>query len=191
MNCGVCGGEVRGYSGVLYGRPIKDWKHRTVPPGTQPHRPVLGTPVDQATLDRLHRPEAPAEVDADLADRPPLVRARLATAEEAESSMSCQQILRLLDTYRWKLLEGGPWYFRAADDVQYLILKARRRDLGVIVSWRHRPRKGAWELECAYRVAQGLTGQVGSEQLKQWISARDERCPDCGRSSVVHGEECP
>lgn len=189
MNCGVCGGEVRGYSGILHGRPIKDWKHRSVPPGTQPHRPVLGTPVDQATLDRIHRPPTEEDSAPEPVDLAPRVRARLATAEEAESSQSCQQIMRLAETYRWQI--EGPWYFQGADAVEYLVLRLRRRDLGAVVSWRRRPRKGAWEMEFAYRVGQGLTGQVGSEQLKLWITARGERCPDCGRSSVVHGEECP
>lgn len=49
MICGVCGGGVRGYSGTLHGRPIKDWKHTSAPPGTAPHRPVLGRPVDIET----------------------------------------------------------------------------------------------------------------------------------------------
>lgn len=192
MNCGLCGGGVRLYSGTLYGRLIKDWKHTSVRPGTKPHRPVLGTPVDRETLDRIHRrpaaEKAPVLVESPVP--PPLVPPRPATAEELEESQSAMQLLRLLDTFRWRLVEP-PMYFQTAAGVEHLVIKGRRRDLGVLATWRRRPEK-KWELEFGMRLAPGLTSQVGSEQLKKWVTQRDERCPDCGRSSVVHqGGECP
>lgn len=192
MRCGLCGGGVRGYAGTLHGRPIKDWKHSDAPAGVAPHRPILGTPVDQATLDRIHRPVVEQEATVvEEGPRPPLVAPRPATAEELESSQSVSGLLKLLEPHRWELLEPVA-YFQAADGVEYMVLKARRRDLGLVVSWRRRPSKGTWELEGGYRLATGRTSQVGSEQLKDWIAQRDERCPDCGRSSVVHeGGECP
>lgn len=190
MKCGLCGGGVRGYSGTLHGRPIKDWKHTDVPPGTQPHRPVLGTPVPRETLDRIHRPVVEEETTV-VEDLTPRVPPRPATAEELESSQSASQLLRLLSDYGWSLMEP-PTYFEAASGIRHLTVRARRRDLGAVATWRFRPDKGSWEIEHGYRVAQGLTGQVGSEQLKDWIRQRDERCLDCGRSSVVHeGGECP
>lgn len=192
MKCGVCGGGVRGFSGTYHGRPIKDWKHTDVPPGTKEHRPVLGTPVDQESLDRIHRPKKEVQ-DADPHPevvRPPLVASRPARPEELEESQSASQLLRLLEDHRWELIEQ-PHYFVAATGIEYFVVRARRRDLAVIVTWRRRLTK-KWELELAIRVAQGLTRQVGSEQLKDWIKQRDERCPECGRSSIVHeGGECP
>lgn len=193
MICGVCGGEVRGYSGKLYGRPIKDWKHRSVPPGTEPHRPVLGTPVGLEELERAYRPvkeEAPKKPVVEEAG-PPLVAPRPATAEELEESQSVTQIRRLLASHRWVEVEE-PWYFQTAAGIEHFVVKARRRDLGMVATWRRRPGR-SWELESGWRLAPGHTDQVGSEQLKSWITQRDERCPDCGRSSVVHTEEgeCP
>jgi hypothetical protein len=60
LHCGICTGGVRLFHDTRYGRPITDWKHTDAPAGTQPHRPVLGRPVDAETLARLHRkPEQP------------------------------------------------------------------------------------------------------------------------------------
>lgn len=191
LQCGLCTGGVRLYRGVLHGRPISDWKHASAPAGTAPHRPVIGTPVDIATLDRIHRPvqeEQHGAVQVEVA--PPLVTPRPAKAEELEDSQSATQVVKLLKQRDWELIED-PAYFQTAAGVEHLVVKARRRDLGVLVTWRRRPERN-WELEFAMRLAPGLTRQVGSEQLKQWIGQRDEQCPDCGRSSVVHeGGECP
>lgn len=193
MICGMCGGQIRGYSGTLHGRPIKDWKHKTVPPGTEPHRPVLGTPVNPEELERMYRPPKDEEPKRPVLEElgPPLVPPRPATAEELEESQSASQILRLLERHRWVLVEQ-PVYFQTAAGVEHFVVRARRRDLGMVATWRRRTGRN-WELEFAARLASGLTGQVGSEQLKAWITQRDERCPDCGRSSVVHTEEgeCP
>lgn len=189
MRCGLCGGGVRGYRSVLHGRPIADWKHSDAPPGTQPHRPVLGTPVDSSTLDRIFRPEQQPVVEEPV-DLTPRVAPRPAKAEELEESQSATQLLKLLELNRWVLLEE-PVYLVTAADVEHLIIRAWRRDLGVVASWRRRPGKN-WELEYGIQVGKDLTRQVASEQLKNWIGQRDERCPDCGRSSAVHeGGECP
>lgn len=194
MICGVCGGGVRGFRGTLHGRPIADWKHTDVPPGTAPHRPILGTPVDQATLDRIFRSATPTDEVAPATPSvipPPRVAPRPAKPEELEDSQSALQILKLLELHRWELLEE-PVYLVTAAEVEHLIIRARRRDLGMVVTWRRRPGKPAWELEDAFRVGRRLTLPVGSKQLKDWIGQRDERCPDCGRSSVAHEEgECP
>lgn len=191
MICGLCGGTVRGYSGTLHGRPIKDWKHASVPPGTQPHRPVLGTPVDPATLDRIHRPPAPEVYDVDAGPAeilPPIVPPCPATAAQLEESQSASQLLTLLELHRWTLVEP-PAYFMTAKGEEFMVAKARRNDLGVVAAWRRRPER-RWELDDAYQLGTGITSQVGSKQLKDFITQREERCPDCGRSSAVHGQEC-
>lgn len=191
LRCGLCTGGVRLYRGILHGRPISDWKHTDAPAGTAPHRPVLGTPVDSATLDRIHRPEV--EMKATVVEKeevaPPLVAPRPAKDDEVADSQSATQILKLFEQNHWSLVED-PAYFQTAAGVEHLVIKGRRRDLGCVVSWRRR--KDRWELEGAWRLAPGHTHQVGSEQLKAWISQRYEICPDCGRSSIVHeGGECP
>lgn len=191
MICGVCGGEVRGYRGVLHGRPIKDWKHRTVPPGTEPHRPVLGTPVDAETLDRIHRPEvedSTTPATPRIPTAPPLVPPR--PVKPPEMPQSVGTILALAADHRWQAVEP-PMYFQTAQGVEHVVVKMRRRDLGFVAAWLRSPRKadGQWRFESGYSLARATVEQVSSKQLKDWITQRQEWCPDCGVSSVIHDDE--
>lgn len=181
MRCGVCGGGVRGFSGTLHGRPIKDWKHTDVPPGTLPHRPVLGTPVDEASLARIRT--APPEPVVKVAPGPPTVPPR--PVEEGELCQSARGLLRLLEEQRWVLVEE-PVFFETAVGVQFLVVRARRRDLGVVASW---IRRREWVFESGWEVARRGFRQVGFKQLKDWVGQWDEQCPDCGASSAAHDDE--
>lgn len=189
MRCGVCGGGVRGFRGTLHGRPIADWKHTDVPPGTEPHRPVLGTPVDEETLERLRRSLRPEEVVEEEPPPPlPLVLPRAATVEEVGLKKSSpRQMLGLLEENGWTLVEE-PIYFQAVSAFEYLVVRARRRDLGMVVSWERRP-GDTWSFEHGFEVAAKHFQQVGSKQLKTWVTQRDEECPECGASSAVHDDE--
>jgi hypothetical protein len=193
MKCGVCGGGVRGYSGVLHGRPIRDWKHTDVPAGTPPHRPVLGTPVDKATLDRIHRSEE-APVMTKISTEP-LVRPRPATAGELAQCSSAEAFVRNLSPEGWRVV-GSPTYFQSADATEYLIVKTRRRDLAAVGCWRRRPPREdgvprPWEFEEGWTLGVQYPFQrVGSKQLKNWIQQRAQFCADCGTSAVAHGQEC-
>jgi hypothetical protein len=153
LHCGICTGGVRLFHDTRYGRPITDWKHTDVPAGTQPHRPVLGHPVDAETLARLHgKPEQPAPQDLGVA-------------------------------YGW---EARAAFYETAEGKEVCVVKLRRRDLGVVGVWEARGFSDGFT-RCG-----SLTDRVGSEQLKAFLRQRDERCPDCGRSSVAHHEgDCP
>lgn len=190
MICGACGGEIRGYSGTLHGRPIKDWKHRSVPPGTTPHRPILGTPVDQDTLDRIHRPRVTeADVSAAVVERPQIVETIELTDIDWADWQSVNTMLRIMELEHWSLV--GFWLRVRSDGVEYLVMKARRRDLGATVLWRFNGEKLSWEFHQGWALTSRGVHQVQSTSLKAWFKTRDEACPDCGRSSIMHGEECP
>lgn len=188
MICGVCGGGVRGFRGIRHGRPIADWKHTSVPPGTQPHRPVLGRPVDIETLDRIHRPERDEGQAAEKV-QPRVVAVQPATEEQVTDSQSVVKILKLLEEERWDQI-GQIEYRQRDDGVEYLVLKARRRDLGAVALWRFNEKKGAWEFDDGWALSPRGRRRVQSTSLKEWLKTRDETCPDCGRSSIMHGEEC-
>ena len=191
MICGVCGGEVRGFRGMLHGRPIADWKHRTAPPGVEPHRPVLGTPVDQETLDRIHRTSKDDEgstTSRRLPPPPPLVPPR--PIEPEEMPQAAGTILMLAGQNGWEAA-GPVMYFQTGKGVENVVVRVRRRELGAVGCWIKSPNKadGQWRFELGFTLARATVEQVGSKQLKDWISQPDEQCPDCGASSVVHDEE--
>lgn len=193
MICGVCGGTVRGYAGRLHGRPIKDWKHASVPPGTEPHRPVLGTPVDEPTLERIRedRRRALAEKTEKKAKvAAPLVRPRL--AKQSELTSSAQRLQETAEEYGWTVEPIRYW--QAASGWETLLLRGRRRDLGFVAVWERRPENKTpkWAFDQGWRLASGRAQQVGSDSLKSWLTARDEQCPECDRSAVAHDEgKCP
>lgn len=187
MKCGACGGGVRGYAGTLHGRPIRDWKHTDVPPGTTPHRPILGTPVDQATLDRIHRPEVSEVVVKEKPPTPQIVERWAVDNDEAMEYQAVAAVLKLAAAEGWEVLRLE--YRRRADGLEYLLLASRRRDLGAVAIWRFNREKASWEFDTGWRRTIRGISQVGSNALKAWLKTRDEECPDCGASSVVHQEE--
>jgi len=193
VKCGLCGGGVRGYAGTLHGRPIKDWKHTSVPPGTEPHRPVLGTPVDEETLERqrqLRRDalEAKKPSGPPPPPEPPKVPPRLAKASEIPDRG--RAMAELASDYGWTV--EPPTYIQTAAGIEWLILRGWRRNLRFVSVWERRP-KGTWSFQDGYTLAGPLLHQVGSKQLTEWITGRQAWCPDCGADSVVHTDqgECP
>lgn len=190
-SCGVCGGGVRLYRGALHGRPITDWKHTWVPEGTSPHRPVLGRPVDVATLERL-RPDREVVVDVSEEPAVPLVAPR--AAHPAEVPPSAMRVYVLGGEYGWSAPDsarGALVYYQTAVGDEVCVLRLRRADLGAVGVWERRAGRD-WRFAQAFTRCRSLTEQVGSEQLKAWLRQPDERCPDCGASSASHREgECP
>lgn len=191
MRCGQCGGGVRGYRGTLHGRPIADWKHTDVPADWRegPHRPILGTPVDQATLDRIHRPPSDEVSAPEKPPTPQIVERWLVSADDASEYQSVSSMLKLAALEGWTVLRLE--YRGRADGVEYLLMSARRRDLGALAIWRFNREKASWEFDTGWRRTVRGVSQVGSSALKTWLKTRDEQCPDCGASSAVHRpEEC-
>jgi hypothetical protein len=182
LHCGICTGGVRLFHDTRYGRPITDWKHTDAPAGTQPHRPVLGRPVDAETLARLHgKPEQPTPQPASKTYAPPSVAPR--PAKGSEVPPSAQRLQDLGVAYGW---EARAAFYETAEGKEVCVVKLRRRDLGVVGVWEARGFSDGFT-RCG-----SLTDRVGSEQLKAFLRQRDERCPDCGRSSVAHHEgDCP
>lgn len=191
MKCGLCGGGVRGYSGTLHGRPIKDWKHTDVPPGTAPHRPILGTPVDEATLDRQRELAKPKKAPGPPPPpEPPMVPPRLAKASEIPDRAASMRQLAI--DYEWTV--EPPTYIQTAAGIEWVILRGWRRNLRFVSVWERRPKDDAtWTFQDGYTLAGPRLHQVGSKQLTEWISQREAWCPDCGADSVVHTDrgECP
>lgn len=182
---------MRLFRGTRYGRPITDWKHTDVPPGTQPHRPVLGRPVDVETVRRLHRkPEETAPKTSDPKEYAvPLVAPRPATP--GETPTSARRLLELGAEYGWEVM-GRVTYYQTALGDEVVVVRLRRHDLGVVAVWEARGKAHKWSYTQGFTRCGALTEQVGSEQLKSFLRTRDERCPECGRSSVAHHEgECP
>jgi hypothetical protein len=174
--CGICGGGVRLYSDTLHGRPITDWKHTWAPPGTEPHRPVLGTPVDEVTLDRLRK------LATERHDKKVAVRV-------VEPPMPPPAV-RLMETavdYGWGV-RGDPTYYVSGERVEVVVLRLRRADLGALGVWERKPGKN-WTYGFGLTLARGHTKQVGSNSLTSWVKQRDERCDTCGRSSLTHNDE--
>lgn len=187
-SCGICGGGVRMYSDTLHGRPITDWKHTWAPPGIEPHRPVLGRPVDGETLDRLRllATQRHAQKNAPKTPeppRPPLVAPRKASSLPP-AAVRTQQLA--LD-YGWTV-SGHPVYYVSADRVEVVVLAMRRGDLGLMAVWERRPNKN-WTYDFGVALAKGHTEQVGSKSLTDWVKQRDEKCSACGRSSLTHDDE--
>lgn len=191
LRCGLCTGGIRLYRGTLHGRPIADWKHTDAPPGTQPHRPILGTPVDQATLDRIHR--APRTEEPKRKPKPPqavLFGSWPAQDHMFEDSQSISGMLKLADEEGWETLER--LYRELTDGTEYIIVKLRRGDLGAAAIWT-RGKNDTWVFDEGYALSHRGFRQVQSTSLKEWLKTRPEDCPDCGRSSYVHTPqgECP
>lgn len=189
LRCGLCTGGVRLFRGSRYGRPITDWKHTDVPPGTQPHRPVLGRPVDEQTLQRLHRNAGETAAKTVKEYGVPLVAPRPAT--DGETPGSAKKMRELGLEYGWEVM-GRVTYYQTALGDEVVVLRLRRGDLGAVAVWEARGKAHKWTFTEGYTRCGPRTEQVGSEQLKAWLKARDERCPDCGRSSAAHHEgDCP
>lgn len=190
MKCGLCGGGVRGYRGTLHGRPIADWKHTDAPPGTKPHRPVLGTPVDAETLDRVHRSGEPETQKKPKPPQPVLFRSAPARPDMYVDSQSITSMLGLADLEGWEVIDK--LHRELTDGTEYLIFKFRRGDLGAVGIWKMSD-KDTWLFDDGYALSRRGFRQVQSTSLKDWLKARAEWCPDCGRSSYVHTTEgeCP
>jgi len=191
MICGVCGGGVRGYRGTLHGRPIADWKHTDVPPGTAPHRPVLGTSVDRATLDRIHRPQVAQEPESEKKPKAVLVVQGPIGPDAYVDSQSITTMLKVADEERWARV-GDVVLRELSDGGEQLVFRWRRRDLAAIGIWK-RDDKDAWTFDEGYTLSKPGYNRVRSTSLKEWLQARDEECPECGLSSVTHRDEgeCP
>lgn len=194
MKCGVCGGGVRLFTGLLHGRPITDWKHTDAPPGTVPHRPVLGRPVDEATLVRLRAMKEEARRKKQVVTETkeigaPLIFPRIAA--DHELAPAAKSLMVLLSEYDWVLV-NSPVFYQTAESLEACIIRASRADVSVVGCWERPSREKSWAYRDGFVVCHGLVRQVGSEQLKASIRQRDERCPDCGSSSAAHIEgDCP
>lgn len=189
LRCGVCTGGVRLYRGTLYGRPITDWKHSSAPPGTRPHRPVLGRPVDPATLQRLHRKPVEAVQTLPEPEEPavPIVPPRDATEEEIPDS--ARRMRELLVEHGWATQVR---YYQTSIGDEAVVVRGRRLDLGAVAVWERRAGKEGYGFVQGFTRCRAVTWQVGSTHLKDWIRQPLEECPDCGASSAAHNEgECP
>lgn len=186
-HCGICGGGTRLFTGTRYGRPITDWKHTDVPPGTEPHRPVLGRPVDQETLDRIHRPKEEPMAEA------PQVMIETSKCPPSNLPTAGQRIYQLGLDHGWTLV--GCTLTRISTGQQKAGVTMKRGiDVGFGAFWAWTPKGEAWKFEDAFtvRVANGVTvyDRVGSESLKAWIQHPERICPTCGRSDRTDHEEC-
>lgn len=184
LTCGVCGGGVRLYEGTLHGRPITDWKHTDVPPGTAPHRPVLGTPVDQETLDRLH-----AKKEEPVAIAPPLT-IETEVINRSDMPKGAQDMLALAEDYGWKMRQKA-LLTKIGPSRRTVAFHARRNDLGFVAWWKFE--KNKWGFDWAFLTVGGRprAEQVGSNSLKDWIKQPVVMCPACSRSEIAADhEEC-
>ena len=186
MACGECGGMVKMFQGVRYGRPIVDWKHASAPPGTAPHRPVLGTPVDTETLDRIHRP---VREEGPVAHIPPITFETVRCRQD-DLPMAAAKLLLLAQDYGWQVL--GATRTRISTGGRLIGLAMVRHDVGFVAFWRMRNDETSWKFDEAYTLAStGIRERVGSNVLKDWIKIPQRICPVCDRSDVVtNHEEC-
>lgn len=182
-HCGICGGGVRLFSDVRYGRPITDWKHTDAPPGTEPHRPILGRPVDTETLDRIHRPpkEEPVIVEPITYETSPIRPEKLPA--------QALQLAALAGEHNWGLLKCLSTKISTGKQVVGLAMV--RHDIGFTASWAS---EGAsWKFQEAFLVdtSRGVRERVGSNVLKEWIRSPLRICETCGRSNrATDHEEC-
>lgn len=185
-HCGLCGGGVRLFTGSRYGRPITDWKHTDAPEGTAPHRPVLGRPVDQETLERIHRPRE----EAPMATAPP-VTWETRPCRQQDLPMSAARMLLLAQDHGWTVLQATQT--RLSTGQHTVSLAMRRHDVGFAAFWAMKPEETRWKFSDAFTLTSaGVRERVGSNSLREWIERPERVCPVCDRSDITHeDEECP
>lgn len=138
---------------------------------------ILGTPVDEETLERLRalkrqreEPKPPPEPIP-----PPLVPPRPAD----ELPRAASGVRDLAVEYGW---EVDATYWMTGKEVDNVMLRGRRRDLGWLAVWE------GGKFDFALTLAGRRAERVGSKQLKEWVQQRDEECRVCHRSPP--NEEC-
>ena len=191
---------------------ILDWRHVDVPPGTAPHRAVLGTPAPLAAV--LATPAEPEpEVDEDDVEPdacpPPLVPARLAEPHEIPSGAA--SIAKLGRENGWDV---EVWYMRgtrmsarwkALGVVSDVVVRLRRDGHGLVASWQTRVGTdpevrwaakdwpgppfvesfNPWKFDDAYSLTR-TAEPVGSPELRKIVAAPRALCDECNQPPALH-----
>jgi hypothetical protein len=212
FRCGECGGEIGLWPMKnLLKQDILDWRHRTVPDGTAPHRAVLGTPA--------HKPRIPGvkvveERDEDWVEPdpvpPPVIPARLALRTDPVPP-SALALVKLADSNGWNVemyyMRGtrmdARW--KAGRVVSSVVVRLHRDGHRLVACWQTKgdldpaiwwaakdwpgppfmPSFSPWGFEQGWSLTREATA-VGSPELRKMITHPPMWCDDCGEPPALH-----
>lgn len=194
FSCGECGGEIGRWPMVnMLRQEILDWRHRSVPAGTAPHRAVLGTPGPKAreirSAEKLGLDQDDDE-EIQLPDPvpPPEVPARPALAGDLPSSAT--SLDKLAQAHDWAV---EAWFMRgtrmdarwkAGRVVSSVVLRLHRDGHRLVACWQT-DSKEAWKFDEAYSLTHYIVS-IGSPELRRLVQAPRAICEDCQEPPALH-----
>lgn len=190
FTCGECGGEIgRWPMSNMLRQDILDWRHRSVPDGTAPHRAVLGTPVPLAEI-RLSPIEEDEEVD-EAPDPVPAPELLARPAMHGELPSSAAQIDKLAAVNGWAVeawIMRGPlmdarWKFRRV--ISSAVLRMVRDRHGLVAIW-DSPDGDEWSFDSAWSLVHHRLTPLSSPELRAAIKYPRMICEDCGEPPALH-----
>ena len=193
FDCGECGSQIGRWPMTnLLGQEILDWRHRDIPPGTTPHRAVLGTPVPiKAVLGVIAPTRDDDGDDEGIAPDPvppPEVPARPALA--ADLPPAAVTIDKLAQEHGWTV---EAWFMRGTRIDgrgrpgrvgSTVVLRMWRDGHRLIAVWESAP-GDKWIFDTGYSLMHH-SAMVGSAELKRLIKFPRLVCEDCGKPPARH-----
>lgn len=191
FTCGECGGEIGLWPMLnLLRQEILDWRHRTVPQGTQPHRAVLGTPAHDYVIVPAKVEEGEEEVVPDPVPPPttPAQRVNLAELEAGPSAALSLQVKAQENgwqTESWYMV--GPhmdarWKF--VRTVESVVVRLLRDGHGLTASWKTKADQ-TWAFDDAYSLGH-VVEPLASAELRAAVGRPRMICESCGEPPALH-----
>lgn len=189
FECGECGGTIARWPFVnMLHQEILDWRHKTIPEGTQPHRAVLGTPVPiAAVLPATEQVEE--EQAAPDPTPPPLVRARPALRADLP------HMAQLLDA---KAQKNGwtveAWYMKGplmtagwkfSRMVESVVLRLERDGHRMVASWQTKADQNEWKFDEGWNL-HPWAETISSPEIGRAIATPRQVCESCGEPPALH-----
>jgi hypothetical protein len=211
FKCGECGGEIGLWPMKnLLRQDILDWRHRTVPDGTAPHRAVLGTKAPHVALSKPVEEEHDEDwVEPDPVP-PPVIPARVAEYTDPVPP-SAKSLVKLAEEHGWKV---EAWYMRgtrmdtrwkAGRVVSSVVVRMHRDGHRLVASWQTKgdlepgiwwaakdwpgvpfvPSFSPWGFDQAWSLTHEVEA-IGSPELRKHITIPRAICDTCGEPPALH-----
>lgn len=190
--CGICGGEIGRWPMLnLLRQEILDWRHKTVPPGTAPHRAVLGTLAHAPVVPPPTRARpASGSVEHDKIVPPdPIVAARPAPLEEIPGP--AVRLIKKASDHGWAsraVYMHGPlmtstWKFsRMVEDV---VVQLHRDGHRLVACWQTKAGEDDWSFDQAWSLTH-FSDPLSSPELTAAVTAPRMICGDCDEPLAMH-----
>lgn len=189
FSCGECEGRIaRWPMKNLLGHEILDWRHKTVPEGTAPHRAVLGTPAHRPRIiDTPKKAPAVISLAAEVEQEEVVEERRLAGRPALRDDLPtvAQRLDKKAAENDWNVAAGILEGDRGdGTPLQVVVLFLVRDGHHLTTSWSTK-RDGSWQSNESYSFGHRVR-QIGSRELGKIVEEPRRICESCGKPPALH-----